>query len=77
MAIVGFDDSSGVFVVVAALKEAKHVTKSNPFQGDDVRARSESVEYNTERGERLQGAVRHTARYEAGKKYPMIVYVAL
>jgi len=70
-----FDDSPDVFVGDAALKEAKQVTKTNPFQSDYAWGRSELVEYRTERGERLQGALCYPAGYEAGKKYPMVVYL--
>ena len=39
--------------------------------------RSELVEYKTERGERLQGDMCHTAGYEADKKYSVVVYLTL
>ncbi|HEY7183591.1 MAG TPA: prolyl oligopeptidase family serine peptidase [Blastocatellia bacterium] len=70
-----FDDSPDVFVGDAALKEAKQVTKTNPFQGDYVWGRSQLLEYKTERDGRLQGALLYPAGYEAGKKYPMVVYL--
>ncbi|MGE0128594.1 MAG: prolyl oligopeptidase family serine peptidase [Blastocatellales bacterium] len=70
-----FDDSPDVFAGDAALKEAKQVTKTNPFQSNYAWGRSELVEYKTERGERLQGALFYPAGYEAGKKYPMVVYL--
>jgi dipeptidyl aminopeptidase/acylaminoacyl peptidase len=73
--IEGFDDSPDVFVGDASLKEAKQVTKTNPFQSDYAWGRSELVEYKTERGGRLQGALLYPAGYEAGRKYPMVVYL--
>ncbi len=73
--VEAFDDSPDVFVGDAALKEAKQVTKTNPFQSNYAWGRSELVEYKTERGERLQGALFYPAGYEAGKKYPMVVYL--
>ncbi|HEV2666677.1 MAG TPA: prolyl oligopeptidase family serine peptidase, partial [Blastocatellia bacterium] len=73
--VEGFDDSPDVFVGDAALKEAKQITKTNPFQSDYAWGRSELVEYKTERVERLQGALSYPAGYEAGKKYPMVVYL--
>lgn len=69
------DDSPDVFVSDAALKDAKQVTKTNPFQSNYAWSRSELVEYKTERGERLQGALFYPADYEPGKKYPMVVYL--
>jgi dipeptidyl aminopeptidase/acylaminoacyl peptidase len=73
--IEDFDDSPDVFVGDAGLKEAKQVTKTNPFQSDYAWGRSELVEYKTERGERLQGALFYPAGYEPGRKYPMVVYL--
>jgi dipeptidyl aminopeptidase/acylaminoacyl peptidase len=73
--VEAFEDSPDLFVGDAALKEAKQVTKTNPFQGDYAWGRSELVEYKTERGDRLQGALSYPAGYEAGKKYPMVVYL--
>jgi dipeptidyl aminopeptidase/acylaminoacyl peptidase len=73
--IEDFDDSPDVFVGDASLKDAKQVTKTNPFQSDYAWGRSELVEYKTERGERLQGALIYPAGYEAGRKYPMVVYL--
>ncbi len=70
-----FDDSPDVFVADAALKDAKQVTKTNPFQNNYAWGHAELVEYKTERGERLQGALFYPANYEAGKKYPMVVYL--
>jgi len=73
--IEDFDDSPDVFVGDAGLKEAKQVTKTNPFQSNYAWGRSELVEYKTERGERLQGALFYPAGYEPGRKYPMVVYL--
>jgi dipeptidyl aminopeptidase/acylaminoacyl peptidase len=69
------DDSPDVFVGDATLKDAKQVTKTNPFQSNHAWGRSGLVEYKTERGERLQGALFYPADYEPGKKYPMVVYL--
>lgn len=70
-----FDDSPDVFVGDAGLQDAKQVTKTNPQQSNFAWGRSELVEYKTEKGERLQGALFYPAHYEAGKKYPMVVYL--
>ena len=69
-----FDDSPDVFVGTGDLKGAKQVTKTNPFQSDYAWGRSELIEYKTDKGRRLQGALFYPAGYEPGKKYPMIVY---
>lgn len=73
--VEAFDDSPDAFVGGSDLKEAKQVTKTNPFQSNYAWGRAELVEYKNDRGERLQGALYYPAGYEAGKKYPMIVYL--
>jgi dienelactone hydrolase len=70
-----FDDSPDAFVGGPDLKEAKQVTKTNPFQANYAWGRAELVEYKSDRGERLQGALFYPAGYEPGKKYPMVVYL--
>jgi dienelactone hydrolase len=70
-----FDDSPDVFVGGAELKDAKQVTTTNPFQPNFAWGRSDLLEYKTDKGMRLQGALYYPAGYEAGKKYPMIVYM--
>jgi esterase/lipase len=69
-----YDDSPDIFVGGADLQDAKQVTTTNPFQSDFAWGRSELLEYKTDRGRRLQGALFYPAGYEPGKKYPMIVY---
>jgi dipeptidyl aminopeptidase/acylaminoacyl peptidase len=70
-----FDDSPDAFVGGADLKDAKQVTTTNPFQAKFAWGRSELLEYKTDKGMRLQGALYYPAGYEAGKQYPMIVYM--
>lgn len=69
-----YDDSPDIFISGADLKNAKQVTATNPFQSDYTWGRSELIEYVTDKGRRLQGALFYPAGYEPGKKYPMIVY---
>jgi len=70
-----FEESPTVFVGAPDLKSAKLVTKTNPFQDRFAWGHSELVEYKNDLGERLQGALYYPAGYEAGKRYPMIVYM--
>ena len=51
------------------------ITDTNVFQRNFAWSRSEVVEYKTDKGRRLQGALYYPANYEAGKRYPMIVYL--
>jgi dienelactone hydrolase len=69
-----YDDSPDIFVGGPYLKGAEQVTTTNPFQSDYAWGRSELIEYVTDKGRRLQGALFYPAGYEEGKKYPMIVY---
>src|SRR5262245_15343040 len=73
--VEAFDDSPDVFVGGIDLREAKQVTKTNPFQANYAWGRAGLVEYKNGRGERLQGALFYPAGYETGKKYPMVVYL--
>jgi dipeptidyl aminopeptidase/acylaminoacyl peptidase len=70
-----FDDPPELRVGGPDLKDARVVVKTNTFARDYAWGRSELVEYKNERGDRLQGALFYPAGYEAGKKYPMIVYM--
>jgi dipeptidyl aminopeptidase/acylaminoacyl peptidase len=70
-----YDDSPDVFVGGADLKDAKQVTATNPFQSKFAWGRSELLEYKTDKGKVLQGALYYPAGYEAGKTYPMVVYM--
>ncbi len=70
-----YDDSPDVFTGGADLKDAKQVTTTNPFQANFAWGRSELLEYRTDKGRVLQGALYYPAGYQPGKSYPMIVYM--
>ncbi len=69
-----YDDSPDIFVCGKELMKAKQVTTTNPFQSDYAWGRSELIDYTTDKGRKMQGALIYPAGYEPGKKYPMIVY---
>jgi len=73
--VQGFDDSPDILVGTADLAAAKAVTATNPFQSKYAWGRTELIEYKSERGERLQASLYYPPGYEAGRKYPMIVYL--
>lgn len=73
--VMGYDDSPDVFVADASLKGARAITKTNEFQTKFAWGRAEVIEYKSDRGERLQGALYYPAGYEPGKKYPLVVYM--
>ncbi|MBE3073320.1 MAG: prolyl oligopeptidase family serine peptidase [Acidobacteria bacterium] len=70
-----YDDSPDIFVAGAELTNAKQATATNPFQSRYAWGRSELVEYKTQTGRSLQGALYYPAGYAAGRQYPMIVYM--
>ncbi len=58
------------------LNDAKKVTDANPQQKDyKWTAGAKLIEYKGVDGKKLQGALFLPAGYEAGKKYPTIVYI--
>ena len=62
-----FDDSPDVFVGDVGSKDARQVTKTNALQDKFAWGRSELVEYKSDRGDRLQGALYYPANYESGR----------
>ena len=70
-----YDDSPDAFVAGADLKNARQVTTTNSFMSKYAWGRSETVEYKSDRGLRLQGTLYYPAGYEAGKEYPLVVYL--
>jgi dipeptidyl aminopeptidase/acylaminoacyl peptidase len=51
------------------------VSQTNPFLGEYAWGRSTIVEYRSQSGQALQGALFYPANYEPGKRYPMVVYM--
>jgi dienelactone hydrolase len=70
-----FVESPNAFIASPNLKDAKAVTKTNPFQSNYAWGREELIEYKNSRGERLQGALFYPAGYDPARKYPMVVYM--
>jgi len=70
-----FTDAPDYFVGGSGLADARSATTTNPFMAEYAWGRAELVEYRSQRGERLQGVLRYPANYQAGRKYPMVVYM--
>ncbi len=70
-----YDDSPDLFVGGLDLAHAKQVTATNPFQTNYAWSHSEVLDYKSDKGTKLQGALYYPAGYDASKKYPMIVYM--
>jgi dipeptidyl aminopeptidase/acylaminoacyl peptidase len=73
--VESFEEPSNLYVGGPELTAAKKITDTNAFQSKYAWGRSELIEYTAIGGTRLQGALFYPAGYEAGKKYPMIVYM--
>ena len=70
-----FEESPSLLAGGPELMDAKRVAVTNTFQTNYAWSHSELIEYKSVQGQRLQGALYYPADYEAGKKYPMIVYL--
>jgi dipeptidyl aminopeptidase/acylaminoacyl peptidase len=70
-----YDSSPNIFVGGAHLADAKALTNTNPFQSHYAWGTSQLVDFKTDKGRALQGTLYFPAGYQAGTKYPMIVYV--
>lgn len=53
----------------------KMITGTNPQQQDYYWGKSQLISYTNKNGKKMQGALFYPAGYEAGKQYPMIVYI--
>jgi dipeptidyl aminopeptidase/acylaminoacyl peptidase len=73
--IEGADDSPDIFVGGPLLADARQGSNTNPFQHQYAWTRSQLIDYRNTQGKELQAALLYPANYEAGRKYPMIVYL--
>jgi dipeptidyl aminopeptidase/acylaminoacyl peptidase len=53
----------------------KNIVSTNPQQQNYYWGKSELMSFTNAKGQKLQGALFYPANYEAGKKYPMVVYI--
>lgn len=70
-----FSDSPDFFVVGESFDEPTQISNSNPFQEEYFTGRSELIDFVSDRGEPLQGALYYPTDYVPGERYPMIVYI--
>ena len=68
-----FDESPNWFVGGADLRDERRVSDLNPFQSQYAWGKAELVEFTSDSGRRLQGALYYPANYDPARKYPMIV----
>jgi dienelactone hydrolase len=70
-----YNDSPDLFISGPDLKNAKQITTTNAFLANYAWGKSETVDFVTDKGMKLQGSLYYPAGYQAGQKYPMIVYL--
>jgi dipeptidyl aminopeptidase/acylaminoacyl peptidase len=64
------------WVTTAAFASPRRLTNANPQQADYAwSSGARLVDYVTDKGDSLQGALYLPANYEPGKKYPTVVYI--
>ena len=66
---------SPTLMVTDNFKEVKQVVTTNLQQQDYYWGKSDLVNFTNKKGKKMQGALFYPANYEAGKKYPMLVYI--
>ncbi|MGZ5366073.1 MAG: S9 family peptidase, partial [Mycobacterium sp.] len=69
-----FVESPDYYVAMGDLTSPVKVTDANPQQAEYAWGRKVLIDYKNSKGVRLQGTLTLPANYEAGKKYPMLVY---
>jgi len=69
-------DYPDYYVTDASFKDAKKVTDANPQQKDYAWCSGvKIIDYSGTAGKKLQGTLFLPANYEAGKKYPTVIYI--
>jgi dipeptidyl aminopeptidase/acylaminoacyl peptidase len=71
-----YKDYSDYWVTDKSLKKGKKITEANPQQKEFLWSDgSILIDYKSDKGDKLQGALFLPANYEKGKSYPTIVYI--
>jgi dipeptidyl aminopeptidase/acylaminoacyl peptidase len=69
-------DFPNFYIASAKLESGQRVTDANPQQKDFLWSKGvKIVDYTSDKGDKLQGALYLPANYQAGKTYPTIVYI--
>lgn len=70
-----FNDSPDYFSAGPDLASATPVSKTNPFMSEYAWGRSAVIDYTSAQGRPLQAGIFYPAGYQAGRAYPMVVYM--
>jgi len=68
-------ESPNVYYAGSDFKNPEQLSNTNPQQKDFAWGKTELVNFVNADGVELQGSLHYPANYEAGKKYPMLVYI--
>lgn len=68
-------ESPNVFYTAADFHQPRQVTHTNPQQAKYAWGKATLVSFKNRDGKELQGILHYPAKYEPGKKYPMLVYI--
>ncbi|MGH7620589.1 MAG: prolyl oligopeptidase family serine peptidase [Gemmatimonadaceae bacterium] len=69
-----YEESPNYFVAGPTLADAKQVSHTNALQNQYAWGKQVLMDYKNKRGDKLQMMLTYPAGYQAGKKYPMVVY---
>jgi len=70
-----YSESPNIYRTDATFTNPEKISDTNPQQSKFAWGKSELINFKNRDGKDLQGALFYPAKYEAGKKYPMIVYI--
>jgi len=71
-----FDHYPDYYAADGQLRNGRRITDANPQQKEFLwSSGSRLIDYTSDKGDRLQAALFLPANYEAGKKYPAVVYI--
>ena len=70
-----YSSSPNIYRASGSFSDPVKISDTNPQQAKFAWGKSELVNFTNRNGKPLQGALFYPAKYEQGKKYPMIVYI--
>ncbi len=70
-----YTKSPNVFYTDRDFRQIRQITHTNPQQSDYAWGKATLVSFTNRDGKKLQGVLHYPAKYEPGKKYPMLVYI--
>jgi dipeptidyl aminopeptidase/acylaminoacyl peptidase len=72
--VQSYEDSPDLFVAAGGFDHAQQLSHTNAMLSDYAWGKQELLSYVNSRGDTLQMMLTYPVNYEAGRKYPMVVY---